>query len=382
MTPQSLRKGALLFLLSLTSLFAACNEASLEQSEFRSALPPVAELSLQFGEEAGYFDTDNLISNEDSYQHVVPELARLASHSGAYLGVGPGQNFTYIAHLKPDLAFIVDIRRDNLLVMLYLKLLFEHAGNRWEYLSALIGRPLPKEFQPDDSATVQDLVNLFHLLPPQPDASDHHFDRIAGELEKSFPTLIRDGDIGRMRRLLMPFIEEGLRLRFRSHGRPPRYHYPSFEELLLQRDREGRLQHFLNREEDFQTLRKMHLTDRIIPVVCNLGGDRALKRIAAFLRERGIPLSVFYTSNVEYYLLRQGLFGKYIENLMEFPIDDDSLLVRSYFGHGDQIPDSVPGYFSTSFTQPITDLLDEQSRRPITSYRDLVYRSQQSLLRY
>ena len=54
-------------------------------------------------EPAGYFDTDNLISNERSYLHVAPALRELARRAagGVYLGVGPDQNFSYIAHARP-----------------------------------------------------------------------------------------------------------------------------------------------------------------------------------------------------------------------------------------------------------------------------------------
>ena len=55
-------------------------------------------------EPGGYFDTDNLISNERSYLDVVPALRRLEVGGGAYVGVGPDQNFTYIAEIRPDIA--------------------------------------------------------------------------------------------------------------------------------------------------------------------------------------------------------------------------------------------------------------------------------------
>jgi hypothetical protein len=61
-------------------------------------------------EPGGFFRSDNLISNETAFQHVIPELQK-TPHPGAYLGVGPDQNFTYITALKPKMAFIVDIRR-------------------------------------------------------------------------------------------------------------------------------------------------------------------------------------------------------------------------------------------------------------------------------
>src|SRR2546421_11844598 len=60
-----------------------------------------AALSLRLSEPGGYFDSDNLISNETSYQHVLIKMRELAVAGGAYIGVGPDQNFTYIARLRP-----------------------------------------------------------------------------------------------------------------------------------------------------------------------------------------------------------------------------------------------------------------------------------------
>src|SRR4029453_13813046 len=87
--------------------------------------------------------TDNLISNESSYLQVIPELQRKGVHGGAYIGVGPDQNFTYIAEVRPAIAFIIDIRRDNLLLHLFFKALFQQSRTRADYLSMLFGRKLP-----------------------------------------------------------------------------------------------------------------------------------------------------------------------------------------------------------------------------------------------
>src|SRR4029079_5460509 len=43
----------------------------------------------QLSERGGFFDTDNLISNERSYLHVVPALRDAGLTGGAYIGVGP-----------------------------------------------------------------------------------------------------------------------------------------------------------------------------------------------------------------------------------------------------------------------------------------------------
>ncbi len=104
------------------------------------APPAFASLVAQLSEPGGYFDTDNLISNERSYLHVVPALRDPGLAGGAYIGVGPDQNFSYIAQVKPSIAFIVDLRRDNLLLHLVFKALFSMSETRVDYLSLLFGR--------------------------------------------------------------------------------------------------------------------------------------------------------------------------------------------------------------------------------------------------
>src|SRR5688572_8292350 len=70
----------------------------------------------RFSESGGFFDSDNLISNETSYLHVLGAIDGYSIRGGVYIGVGPEQNFSYIARVKPELAFLIDIRRDNMLL--------------------------------------------------------------------------------------------------------------------------------------------------------------------------------------------------------------------------------------------------------------------------
>src|SRR5262245_53480019 len=97
-------------------------------------------LVTEFSEPDKYFPYENFVSNEQSYQTVLPELKRLIKPGGVYLGVAPEQNFTYIAALQPKLAFIVDIRRQNLLELLMYKVLFEISADRVEFASRLFSR--------------------------------------------------------------------------------------------------------------------------------------------------------------------------------------------------------------------------------------------------
>ena len=94
-------------------------------------------------EPAGFFRSNNFVSNEVPYQSVIPELRGIVGTGGVYLGVGPDQNYTYIAATRPRLAFILDIRRQNMLQDLLYKSIFELYADRVEFLSRLFSRPMP-----------------------------------------------------------------------------------------------------------------------------------------------------------------------------------------------------------------------------------------------
>ena len=97
-----------------------------------------------FSEPNGYFRSDNLLSNEIWLQYVIPELLSVTKPGQVYMGVGPEQNFTYIAALKPTLAFIVDVRRGNLDLHLMYKALFELSSDRVDFVSRLFARKRPE----------------------------------------------------------------------------------------------------------------------------------------------------------------------------------------------------------------------------------------------
>ena len=100
-------------------------------------------LSNDFSEPGGYFRSENLVSNEHTFQYVIPALKRRVRPGGVYLGVAPDQNFTYIVATAPRMAFIVDIRRGNLLQHLMYKAIFELSADRAEFVSRLFSKPRP-----------------------------------------------------------------------------------------------------------------------------------------------------------------------------------------------------------------------------------------------
>ena len=100
-------------------------------------------LSNDLSEPGGYFRSENLVSNEHTFQYVIPALKRRVRPGGVYLGVAPDQNFTYIVATAPRMAFIVDIRRGNLLQHLMYKAIIELSADRAEFVSRLFSKPRP-----------------------------------------------------------------------------------------------------------------------------------------------------------------------------------------------------------------------------------------------
>jgi hypothetical protein len=330
-----------------------------------------AALSARLSEPGGYFDSDNLISNETSYQHVLIKMRELGTSGGAYLGVGPDQNFTYIARIRPHLAILIDIRRDNLLQHLLFKALFGRARNRVEYLCLYFGKPFPKT-KGWEQKSLKELVDYLDGTP----ADTKLFEKVAKDLRndvQKFGVQLSPQDVDTINKIHRAFFTSGLDIRYSSYHRPPRSIYPTYRELLLEHDLTGQQNNYFNSEDDFQFLKKMEADDLIIPVVGDLSGPQAVKTIGAYLKEIKERVSAFYVSNVEFYLQRQGTFDKWIENLKALPIDDHSLIIRSYFNYyAPPHPQAEPNHFSTQLLQKIDDLIKMCAAGDCERYEDIV----------
>jgi len=346
-TRSAWRVGLAVCVLALLSMTLRFTSQAQSGSVFASRIE-------QFSEPGGYFDTDNLISNEQSYLHPLDELRQREVSGGVYIGVGPDQNFSYIAQVRPSMAFIVDIRRDNMLLHLLFKAVFKVSRNRADYLSVLLGRPPPAGAGEWRTAGIRRLVQHFEAVQPTPALVASTRKRVdAAIVDCGVP--LSSADRETIDRFHRTFIESGLALKFQSTGRAPRSYYPTYRDLLLEKDLSGHEVNYLTSEESFQFVKSLEARDLVIPVVGNLAGDRALAGIGNFMTARGDRLSVFYVSNVEQYLSQDGLFARFIANLTKLPHSDRSVIIRSVFGR--TMAQSVPGYYSTSLVQPVNQLL-------------------------
>src|SRR2546428_8490572 len=105
-----------------------------------------------FSEEAGSFRFQYM-SNEREFAALIPELKKSTKPGGGYLGVGPEHNFSYIAALRPRIAFIFDIRRETMLDYLIYKPVYEMSPTRADIDSKLSSRRPPAGMSANSTVT-------------------------------------------------------------------------------------------------------------------------------------------------------------------------------------------------------------------------------------
>jgi hypothetical protein len=323
----------------------------------------------EWSEPEGYFDSDNFISNETSYLHVVDQLQHVKP-GGIYIGVGPDQNFSYIVHTRPVLAIITDIRRQNMLEHLWLKSLFAMSSSRVEFLSYLFSRQPPRVTR---DVSFQELLEAVRASKTDAELFKKNLAAVENLLLNKYKLPLSSDDLAKIEYVYETFWKEGLDLRFSSIGRGNASMYPSFEEILLETDRHGRQENYLSSEELFQWLKKFQAENRLIPIVGDFAGPHAFKAVGAFLKANGLNVSAFYTSNVEFYLFGSPNWTRYIANLRALPLDRESIFIRAYFPtYGRPHPMNVPGHRSTSLVSPILPFLADYDARQVRSYWDVV----------
>ena len=370
-----LKPTRILFVLAFAGVALATGVGAQRSPVAPASSSTFAALIAKLSEPGGDFGGDNLISNEQSYLRVLPALARRGVTGGAYIGVGPDQNLSYIAQIKPAVAFIIDIRRDNLLLQLLFKAIFAIAPTRIEYLSALTGRAPPAGTWSD--AGIDRLVAFINVTPALASTGQHALRARLDAAIRATGVDLSAADLDRIDEFHRAFVEAGLALVFAARGRAPSGYYPSLETLLLETDGAGHRSSFLAIETGYQFVRGLEQRDLIVPVVGDVSGSHAMAAIAAEMTTRGTPLSAFYISNVEQYLYQDGRFPAFVTNLKQLPQNERSTIIRSIFpsGYRGALPQSSGDSYSTSLTQGVDVMLRDVAAGRYRTYADLVLAS-------
>lgn len=316
---------------------------------------PPAEFARLFrtlsGPDRAFF-SDNYISNETSYLQVAPQLEKRAAPGRAYLGVGPEQNFTYIALTRPELAFIVDIRRDNALLQLLYKAIFETAKSRTQFLSLLLGRPYHESADPGPGASVDQVIAAVEKSPPDRALYERTHTALVVRITRDDGVTLDAADRATLDKTHRAFFKGQLDLAFKL--KPPNgRQYPSLRQLLETRAPGGTQLGFLASSAEFRVVRKLELENRIIPVVGDFAGTHALAAVGKELSRRHLVVGAFYVSNVEQYVMSPPQWAAWTRNVKALPTDKQSLFIRCYLDQGRAHPLQLKGQRTTTVLQSI-----------------------------
>lgn len=305
-------------LLSLTLVL--CWVTLLTTACFRRSTLPVALSDKDYwgliealSEPAGTFDlSDNLVSNEPG----VAENARwLGPSGGVYIGVGPEQNFSYIARLRPAMAFVIDIRRENRNLHLLYKALFTLSSDRADFVSRLFSRPRPTDL--GSTASVDEIFRRYNDVPPSLEQFDRNAARVHELLLTTLGFPLTQTDRAWIDRVFKAFYTDGPEVHFWGSSDVDALK-PSYRQLMTARDAFGSSRSFLATEEGFSFVRELHSRNVIVPIVGDFAGSGAIRRVGDYVRARGDHIYAFYGSNVGVYLTNKQTRA-FCDNLASLP---------------------------------------------------------------
>ena len=254
------------------------------------------KLEQDISEPGGYFRiADNYTSNEREIGQIFTLLEEKGISGGVYMGVGPEQNLTYIAAIKPAMAFVVDIRRQAVMQHLMYKAMFELAKDRAEFLSMLFAKPRPAGLTAASTAT--ELFSAFGSVSTSEPLFKQTLTRLTDHLTKTHGFgLAANNDLAGLEAVYQTFYWSGFAVRAS----------PTYADLMTATDAQGVNRSYLASEGNFAVLKDLETRNLVVPVVGDFGGPKAIRAVGAYLKSLGGQVSAFYLSNVEDYLAQDG----------------------------------------------------------------------------
>jgi hypothetical protein len=353
--------------LGLVFILAAA--ASAQEIPSRLADTTYWRMVTEFSEPSGNFPSDNLLSNETSLQYVIPELVRSTKPGGVYLGVAPEQNFTYLAALKPKIAFIVDIRHDNSLLLLVYKAIFELSADRAEFVSRLFSRPRPLGI--DTASTIEQLMQAYATSPKDSALFVRNLAAVKDRLLKTHGFPLTTDELASIDYVYSWFYNAGPNISYNMNLGGYRGRFPTYETLMLETDGSSHRSYLAN-EANFLVVKAMERNNLIVGITGDFTGSKALRAVGNYVRDRHATVTAFYVSNVEFYLFRQGDdWKKFYANVATLPLDESSTFIRS-LSQGYGFRPGSPNGQQVELLCSMTGLLKAFSEGRITYYMDMI----------
>ena len=332
-------------------------------------------LSVELSEPGGYFRSENLLSNETGFQAVIPALRERIKPGGVYLGVGPEQNFTYIVALQPKIAFIVDIRRGNMIEHLMYKALIETSSDRADFLSKLFSRPRPAGL--DTASTAERLFEAYDAAAPDSVLYRRNLAAMKTYLTRTHGFALGDSDSYSLEHIYSAFFDAGPRINYSfPYGGGFGRGMPTYATLQTATDTVGKNWAYLATEANFRWLKEFESKNLLVPVVGDFGGPKAIRAVGRYLADHRATVSAFYTSNVEQYLFQSdSAWVRYYKSVATLPLDSTSAFIRSVGGGFRSIASPGASRYGgrlASVTCSIQDLLKAFDEGRIRFYGDVI----------
>ncbi len=256
--------------------------------------------------------SDNLVSNEILIPHTVRQLR---ARGGVYIGVGPEQNFSYIARIEPAMAFIIDIRQENRNLHLLYKALFELSADRADFVSRLFSR---QRLALDGGISARALFEAYQTSTASSELLAKTATAVRNRLLTSRQLPLSAADLESIDEMLRAFYTDGPDITYRSPGAAREQ--PSYRALMTAPDFSGESRSDLASDRAFRLIKTLHETNLIIPVIGDFGRSAgAIAHVGEYVRQHGSFVSAFYGSNVQTYLNNQQLVA-FCGSLAELPV--------------------------------------------------------------
>lgn len=271
------------------------------------SLHDVVQLALHESVRPSNYTMDCFVTSEIGHNDAIAKCRPGAGEAGtgAFIGVGPCQNLTYVGALRPRLAIICDSRLDNLIEHLMFKLLIERAGDPLDYLLLLFSRRREDRAPGTPASGAQELLAAFDRSVPDRAAYRANLEWLLSEAKRRWE--FGDWHLDRLAYVYGQFFARQLDITAVNKECADALGSPTLRDVILARNSYGRNFHFLADAARFDYVRRLHAEDRIIPVLGNFDSPAGIELINRLLAQFGERADTVYLSNIEDHVL-----GRYV----------------------------------------------------------------------
>jgi hypothetical protein len=248
------------------------------------------------------------------------------------------------------------------------------SSDRLDFLSRLFSRPRPADIEKDASAVV--LFDGFRDVEPDQDLYQQNLQAIKHCLIDEHGFHLTTDDESTVAYILRAFYFGGPNLTYSGPRPPTRTILPTYEELMIDSDNNGKTRSFVATEENFRTVQELEKENLIVPLVADFAGPTAIRSVGQYLKERNGTVTAFYVSNVEQYLFMNESWKKFYDNVATLPLDSKSVFIRPLINVGTGTYTASPlfrsGFHWDTLLFPIRDLIEAFNADMIHTYYDVI----------